>query len=86
MSNEVVASLDEFNDRVDTMKKGLEVGIGTMISDLGAPLLRQLDALGAGIQGFFGAMFSPGQAGFYQEHWFQQFYQSRRTALEEMDA
>ena len=86
MSNEVVASLDEFNDRVDTMKKGLEVGIGTMIADFGSPLLRQLDALGAGIQGFFGAMFDPGRAGFQIDHWFEQFSQSRRTALDEMDA
>ena len=86
MSNEVVASLDEFNDRVDTMKKGLEVGIGTLISDIGAPLLRQLDALGAGIQGFFGAMFDPGRAGFQIDNWFEQFSQSRRTALDEMDA
>lgn len=86
MSNDVVASLDEFNDRVDTMKKGLEVAIGTMIADFGAPLLRQLDALGAGIQGFFGAMFDPGRAGFQIDHWFQQFSQSRRTALDEMDA
>lgn len=86
MSNEVVASLDEFNDRVDTMKKGLEVAIGTMIADFGSPLLRQLDALGAGIQGFFGAMFDPGRAGFQIDHWFQQFSQTRRTALEEMDA
>ena len=86
MSNEVVASLDEFNDRVDTMKKGLEVGIGTMIADFGSPLLRQLDALGAGIQGFFGAMFDPGRAGFQIDHWFEQFSQSRKTALDEMDA
>jgi len=86
MSNEVVASLDEFNDRVDTMKKGLEATIGTLMADIGAPLLRQLDALGAGIQGLFGAMFDPGRAGFQIDHWFQQFSQSRRTALDEMDA
>lgn len=86
MSNEVVASLDEFNDRVDTMKKGLEAAVGTIIADFGAPLLRQLDALGAGIQGFFGAMFDPGRAGFQIDHWFEQFSQSRRTALDEMDA
>jgi hypothetical protein len=86
MSNEVVASLDEFNDRVDTMKKGLEAAVGTIIADFGSPLLRQLDALGAGIQGFFGAMFDPGRAGFQIDHWFEQFSQSRRTALDEMDA
>lgn len=86
MSTEVVTALDEFNDRVDVMKKGLESGIGTMTAKLGAPLLRELDALGAGIQGFFGAMFDPGRAGFQIDHWFQQFSQSRRTALDEMDA
>lgn len=86
MSNEVVASLDDFNDRVDIMKKGLETGIGGLVAKMGDPLLKQLDALGAGIQGFFGAMFDPGRAGFQIDHWFEQFSQSRRTALDEMDA
>lgn len=86
MSNEVVASLDDFNDRVDVMKKGLETGIGALVAKMGDPLLKQLEALGAGIQGFFGAMFDPGRAGFHFDHWFEQFSQSRRTALDEMDA
>lgn len=86
MSNEVVASLDDFNDRVDIMKKGLETGIGSLIAKIGDPLLRELEALGAGLQGLFGAMLNPGRAGFQIDHWFEQFSQSRRTALDEMDA
>ena len=86
MTDEVVASLDDFNDRVDTMSKGLEVLVGTIVADFGGPLLRQLDALGAGIQGFFGAMMDSGRAGFDPSHWTEQFTQSRRTALDEMDA
>ena len=86
MSDEVVATLDEANDRVDVMKKTLETGIGSAIANLIEPLFRQLDALGAGIQGFIGAMLDPGRAGFDPSHWFQQFAQSRRTALDEMDA
>lgn len=86
MSTEVVTSLDEFNDRVDLMKKGLESTIGTLTEKIGTPLLRELEAIGAGIQGFFGAMFDPGRAGFQIDHWFQQFSQSRRAAMDEMDA
>jgi len=86
MTDEVVAALDDFNDRVDTMSKGLEVLVGTIVADFGGPLLRQLDALGAGIQGFFGAMMDSGRAGFDPSHWTEQFTQSRRTALDEMDA
>ena len=86
MTDDVVAALDDFNDRVDTMSKGLEVLVGTIVADFGGPLLRQLDALGAGITGFFGAMMDSGRAGFDPSHWTEQFTQSRRTALDEMDA
>lgn len=86
MSDSVVSTLDEANDRVDVMNKTLESGMGSAIANIIEPAFRQLDALGAGIQGFFGAMLDPGRAGFDPTHWFQQFAQSRRSALDEIDA
>lgn len=86
MSTEVIDALDDANDRVDIMKKTMETGIGSLIANVMEPTFRQLDALGAGVQGFFGAMFDTGRAGFQIENWFAQFAQSRRAALDEMDA
>lgn len=86
MSNEVIMTLDEANDRVDMMRKTMEAKTGSIIANVVEPAFRQTEAAVAGIQGFFGAMFDPGRAGFQIENWFQQFSQARRAALDEMDA
>lgn len=86
MSSQVIESLDETNDRVEIMGKTLESRLGSVIGNIIEPAFRQLDGLFAGIQGFFGAMFAEGRAGFQIENFFQQFAQSRRAALDEMDA
>ena len=86
MSTDVIDTLDEANDRVDIMRKTMEAGTGSFLAKVIEPAFRQLDALGAGIQGFFGAMFAEGRASFYYENYFQQFAQARRAALDEMDA
>jgi hypothetical protein len=86
MSTDVIDTLDEANDRVDIMRKTMEAGTGSFMAKIIEPAFRQLDALGAGIRGFFGAMFAEGRAGFQIENFFQQFAQSRRAALDEMDA
>jgi len=86
MSTDVIDTLDEANDRMDIMRKTIEAGTGSFMANIIEPVFRQLDALGAGIQGFFGAMFAEGRAGFQIENFFQQFAQSRRAALDEMDA
>jgi len=85
MSTDVIDTLDEANDRVDIMRKTMEAGTGSFLAKVIEPAFRQLDALGAGIQGFFGAMFAEGRAGFQIENFFQQFAQARRAALDEMD-
>ena len=86
MSTDVIDTLDEANDRVDIMRKTMEAGTGSFMAKIIEPAFRQLEALGAGIQGFFGAMFAEGRAGFQIENFFQQFAQARRAALDEMDA
>jgi len=86
MSSQVIESLDEANDRVEIMGKTLESRLGSVIGNIIEPAFRQLDGLFAGIQGFVGAMFAEGRAGFQIENFFQQFAQARRAALDEMDA
>jgi hypothetical protein len=86
MSTDVIDTLDEANDRVDIMRKTMEAGTGSFMAKIIEPAFRQLEALGAGIQGFFGAMFAEGRAGFQIENFFEQFAQARRAALDEMDA
>lgn len=86
MSSQVIESLDEANDRVEIMGKTLESRLGSVTGNIIEPAFRQLDGLMAGIQGFFGAMFAEGRAGFQIENFFQQFAQARRAALDEMDA
>lgn len=86
MSDEVVRSLDDANDRVEIMMKRLETGMGVVISSFVTPLMDFLDAFGAGVQGFFGAMFAEGRAGFQMENWIEQFQQSFRTARDEQQA
>lgn len=86
MSDDVVRSLDDANDRVEIMMKRLETGMGVVISSFVTPLMDFLDAFGAGVQGFFGAMFAEGRAGFQMENWIEQFQQSFRTARDEQQA
>ncbi len=86
MSDDVVRSLDDANDRVEIMMKRLETGMGVVIAEFITPLMDFLDAFGAGIQGFFGAMFAEGRAGFQMENWIEQFQQSFRTARDEQQA
>lgn len=86
MSDDVVRSLDDANDRVEIMMKRLETGMGVVIANFITPLMDFLDAFGAGIQGFFGAMFAEGRAGFQMENWIEQFQQSFRTARDEQQA
>jgi len=86
LSDDVVRSLSDANDRVEIMMKRLETGMGVVIAKFITPLMDFLDAFGAGIQGFFGAMFNEGRAGFQMENWIEQFQQSFRTARDEQQA
>ena len=59
MNDNVVASLDDAADRIDTLKAGFTVLVGTIISEAGGPLFKFLEALGAAFQTFFTMVFNP---------------------------
>lgn len=91
MSDSVVSTLDEANDRVDVMKKTLESGMGSAIANLMEPLFRQLDAIGASIQTFgmmvFGGKQISGKSPLDNlKYLFSQSAQAYTAALDEMDA
>lgn len=50
MSDEVIESLDEANDRVEIMNKTMTAGVGTLISNGLVPLLNFLDRIGAAVK------------------------------------
>jgi hypothetical protein len=52
MSDEVIESLDEANDRIEIMHKTAVSGMGTLISQGIAPLMNFFDRLGAAISAF----------------------------------
>jgi hypothetical protein len=59
MSDNVVASLDDAADRIDTLKAGFTVLIGTIISEVGGPLFKFFEAVGSAAQTFFSMVFDP---------------------------
>jgi len=59
MNDNVVASLDDAADRIDTLKAGFTVLVGTIISEAGGPLFKFLEALGSAFQTFFTMVFNP---------------------------
>lgn len=52
MSDEVIATLDEANDRVEIMNKTMTAGMGSLVANGIAPLLRHFEALGSAISTF----------------------------------
>jgi hypothetical protein len=59
MNDNVVASLDDAADRIDTLKAGFTALVGTIISEVGNPLFKFLEALGSSFQTFFTMVFNP---------------------------
>ena len=59
MNDNVVASLDDAADRIDTLKAGFTVLIGTIISEAGGPLFKFFEAVGSAAQTFFSMVFDP---------------------------
>ena len=59
MNDNVVASLDDAADRIDTLKAGFTVLIGTIISEVGGPLFKFFEAAGSAAQTFFSMVFNP---------------------------
>ena len=59
MNDNVVASLDDAADRIDTLKAGFTVLIGTIISEVGGPLFKFFEAVGSAAQTFFSMVFDP---------------------------
>jgi len=59
MDDSVVASLDEANDRIDTMKTRFTALLGTFISEFADPMFKFLEALGSSIQTFWTMVFNP---------------------------
>ena len=59
MNDNVVASLDDAADRIDTLKAGFTVLIGTIISEVGRPLFKFFEAVGSAAQTFFSMVFDP---------------------------
>ena len=59
MNDNVVASLDDAADRIDTLKAGFTVLTGTIISEVGGPLFKFFEAVGSAAQTFFSMVFDP---------------------------
>ena len=59
MNDNVVASLDDAADRIDTLKAGFTVLIGTIISEGGGQLFKFFEAAGSAAQTFFSMVFDP---------------------------
>ena len=58
MSDQVIQTLDEANDRVEIMNKTMAAGTGSLMANVIAPLFRQLEAIGSSIQTFGTMVFS----------------------------
>lgn len=52
MSEQVIQTLDEANDRVEIMNKTMTAGIGSLMANAIAPLFKQFEAIGSSIQTF----------------------------------
>lgn len=50
MSDEVIATLDEANDRVEIMNKTMTAGMGSLVANFIQPVFRHLEALGSSLQ------------------------------------
>jgi hypothetical protein len=59
MNDNVVASLDDAADRIDTLKAGFTVLVGAIISEGGGQLFKFFEALGSAAQTFFTMVFNP---------------------------
>ena len=59
MDDNVVASLDDAADRVDTLKAGFTSLLGTVLSWTLEPLFKRFEALGSAAQTFFSMVFDP---------------------------
>ena len=90
MSDDVIQSLDEANDRVEIMTKTLESRIGSVIGNVVEPLFRGVDALFAAIQAFLQVRLEGGLSSLLSPKnnldAFKQAFQSARSAFEEQDA
>jgi Spy/CpxP family protein refolding chaperone len=90
MSNEVITTLDEANDRVDMMKKTMTAGMGSLIANILSPIAKAFEAFGAGLQGVINESI---QQGFrlanpitVMKNQIDTFAQSYRSSIEEQDA
>ena len=59
MDDNVVASLDDVADRVDTLKAGFTSLLGTFLSFTAEPFLKFFEAVGSAAQTFFSMVFDP---------------------------
>lgn len=90
MSDQVIATLDEANDRVEIMNKTMTAGMGSLMANVISPFFRQLEAIGSSIQTytalvFGGRQFKGKSFADNLKYLFSQSAQAYVSSLEEQD-